>query len=337
MQENVVASLESRMGGSTGKWAGEQLLKALKAGRPITAAELRTCDVLRRDDWILLDTELIAEATLRLKVVADLMELGLTKPIANSMGKTVYEYQKITDMDPAITSLDGVTRSENDRVTYASSQIPIPITHKDFYLNLRSMTAAQQGVGEPLDTTHVRTAGRLVSEQIEDLTINGGKTFGGLPLYGLRTHPNRNTAGFGTNGAWSAAAKTGDDILKDVQTMLAAQEGDRFWGPFEIVVPTDAAIKLAGDFKTNSDKSIMSRLLELDQIERITVADKMPTLNVVMFQETPDVITLLDGEPLQTVQWDVHGGFQVNFKAFQIMVPLIRADAQGRSGVFHMV
>src|SRR5882672_9622621 len=106
MQDNVVAELTTRMGGSPGRWAGEQMLKALKAGRPITASELRTADVLRRDDWILLDTELVAEATLRLKVVADLMELGLTKPLANSMGKTVYEYQKITDMDPAITSLD---------------------------------------------------------------------------------------------------------------------------------------------------------------------------------------------------------------------------------------
>jgi hypothetical protein len=36
------------------------------------------------------------------------------------------------------------------------------------------------------------------------------------------------------------------------------------------------------------------------------------------------------------VQWDVHGGFQVNFKAFMIAVPLIRADAQNRSGVVHM-
>jgi hypothetical protein len=36
------------------------------------------------------------------------------------------------------------------------------------------------------------------------------------------------------------------------------------------------------------------------------------------------------------VQWDIHGGFQINFKAFTIQVPLIRADAQGRSGIVHM-
>jgi Uncharacterized protein conserved in bacteria len=337
MQEQVVVEAISAMMGGGGKWAGEQFLRALKEGKPLSPSSLRTLDVLRRDDWITIDTELITEAQLRLRVVADLQADGLVKPLPNAMGKTVYEYTKITDMDPAIVSLDGVTRSENDRVTFSQSQLPIPLTHKDFYLNLRALMARSgAGVGDALDTTHIRAAGRQVSEAIEDMVINGGKTFGGLPVYGLRTHPNRNTSGFGTNGAWSAAAKTGDDILKDVQTLISALEADRFFGPYEIVIPGDASVKLAGDFKTNSDKTIIERLLQLTQIRRITVADKMPTLNVVMFQLTPDVIQMLDGEPLQTVQWDVHGGFQINFKAFQIMVPLIRADAQGRSGVIHM-
>jgi uncharacterized linocin/CFP29 family protein len=338
MQEQAVGDRDLRvmMGGATGKWAGERLLKALKEGRPISPSELRTLDVLRRDDWILIDHELVAEARVRLRVVADLIELGLTKKVANAMGKTVYEYQKITDMDPAVVSLDGVTRSEGDHVTFVSAQLPIPITHKDFYLNLRAMVAASTGFGDPLDTTHVRAAGRQVAEAIEDMTINGGKTFGGLPVYGLRTHPNRVTASLGTNGAWSAAAKTGDNILTDLQTMIAGLEAVRFFGPYELVVPGDVNVKLAGDFKLNSDRSIRERILANFQIERITVADKMPTANVVLFQETPDVIQMLDGEPMQTVQWDTSGGFQVNFKAFQIMVPLIRSDAGSRCGVFHM-
>jgi len=44
----------------------------------------------------------------------------------------------------------------------------------------------------------------------------------------------------------------------------------------------------------------------------------------------------VEGEPLQNVQWDVHGGFQVNFKGFQIELPLIRADINGNTGLAHM-
>jgi hypothetical protein len=330
------SDMRTLMGGASGKWAGEQLIRALKEGRPISPSELRTLDVLRRDDWIFIDSELIAEARLRLKVVADLIAMGLTKPVPNAMGKTIYEFSKVTDMDPAIVSLDGVTRSENDRVTFSPAQLPIPITHKDFYLNIRSLTASRTGIGESLDTTHVRAAGRQVSEAIEDMTINGGKTFGGLPVYGLRTHPARNTSSYGTGGAWSAAAKTGEQILTDLQTLIAALEADRFFGPYVLVIPGDASVKLAGDFKANSDRTIWERLMSLQQLRAITVADKMPTANTVLFQATPDVIQMLDGEPLQTVQWDVSGGFQINFKAFQIMVPLIRSDAGGRSGVAHM-
>jgi hypothetical protein len=50
---------------------------------------------------------------------------------------------------------------------------------------------------------------------------------------------------------------------------------------------------------------------------------------------TIDNVAWIQGDPLQVVQWDEGGGFTINFKAWQIAVPLIRSDAQGRSGIFH--
>jgi hypothetical protein len=47
-----------------------------------------------------------------------------------------------------------------------------------------------------------------------------------------------------------------------------------------------------------------------------------------MKQDTVDVAAWVQGEPLQTVQWDEYGGFEINFKAFAIGVPLIRTDPQ---------
>jgi hypothetical protein len=57
---------------------------------------------------------------------------------------------------------------------------------------------------------------------------------------------------------------------------------------------------------------------------------------VVFVQMTEDNVVWVQGEPAQTVQWDEAGGFELNFKVWQIAVPLIRSDAQGRSGIYHL-
>lgn len=323
------------MSSATGMWAGLQFLAAFKAGKGISTSALRTLDTLQRDEWKYFDDELVAEAQLRLRGVADLYTAGLVKRIPNGLGKTVLEYETIGGMDPATVSLDGVTRGENDRIEFGFGNLPLPITHKDFYLNLRHLLASRER-GEPLDTTHVRAAGRVVAETAEEMLFLGSKTFAGLPLYGYLTHPNRNTMGFGTNGAWGLTAKTGDNIIEDVNTMITAAENDRMFGPFIIYVGSGMSLKMSSDFKVNSDRTIKERVLAMDQISDIRVADKMPASTVLMVQMTSDVVQWVEGEPLQTVQWDIHGGFQINFKAFQIGVPFIRADISGRSGIVHM-
>lgn len=320
-------------GGASGRWAGERLLRALKEGRPISPKELRTLDVLRKDEWIHLDNALIEEAKIRLKGIADLMGAGLTIPVANAMGKTIFQWETMTDMEPAITSLSGVDRSEDDRVEFDLNNLPLPITHKDFNLNLRTLSASRER-GEALDTTQARVAGRLVSERLEQMLFAGGPTFGSAPIYGYTTHPNRNLGVF-ASGVWSGGGVTGEQILADVLTWIGQLEADRMYGPYWLYVPSGFSTKLENDFKANSDKTIRQRLLEVDRLQMISTVDQMPANNVVLVQATVDVVAVVEGEPLQSVQWDVEGGFVIKYKAFQIAVPLIRADADGRSGVLH--
>lgn len=321
---------------SSGKYAAERLLRALKEGRKIDPSELRTLDTLRHEEWKNFDTAIVGEALIRLVGVADLIALGLTKPVPNSMGKTLHQYDKDTEMSDATLSLDGIVRSENDRTEYAASAIPLPISHKDFFVNLRTLAASREK-GEPLDVAQARKAGRKIAELQEDLLFNGStKVFGGYPIYGLATHPNINTSSFGTNGNWAAAAKTGENILADVLTNIQALENDRMFGPYWIWVDRLASTKLANDFKANSDKTILQRILEVPGVKGLSVADKAPANKVLTVQVTSDVVEILQGEPLQAVQWDAEGGFLVNFKGFMIQVPLVKADSQGRSGIVLM-
>jgi len=322
----------------SGRWAAERFVAATRAGMGIKALSpsvLRTAEVLTRDEWKVFDTELVAEGQIRLRGVADLVAAGLVKRIPNGLAKTVLEYQTISDMDPAIVSLDGVTRSFNDRIEFGSAGIPLPITHKDFYINLRTLLASRTS-GEALDTTYVRVAGRKIAETTENMLFNGGKTFGSLPIYGYTTHPNRNLMSFGSGGDWGQAAKTGAQIVTDVSGAVALLEGDRMYGPYMIYTGSDASLKLQEDYKAEGDATIRERILQLDNVQGIRVADQLADGEVVVVQMTPDVVQMVEGEPLQTVQWDVHGGFQINFKAMTIMVPLIRSDPEGRSGIVHI-
>jgi uncharacterized linocin/CFP29 family protein len=319
----------------SGKWAGEQLLKALKEGRPFSPAALRTLDLLRNEDWKAFDAAVVEGGKTRLRAVASLVGAGLTIKLANAMATTVLEYDLVGDMNPATVSMDGMARSENDTLEWESAGLPIPIIHKDFFINLRKLMASRK-TGEPLDTMQSSICGRKCSEELERMLFSGGKTFTGLPIYGLLTHPDRNTSGFGTNGAWSAAAKTGDNIMTDVFTMMTGLDTDKFYGPYWIWIPRNTHHKLESDYKAGSDKTIRQRLLEIDGIAKIETVDQLTADNIIMMQATRDVVAIVDGEQLQTVQWDVNGGFGINFKAFEIQVPLVRSDVDSNSGIFHM-
>ena len=321
--------------GSNGAWAGQRFMEGIKAGKGISPKQLRTNALLGNNEWKFFDTQVIEEASIRLRAVADLMAAGNVRRIPNGLGKTILEYQKVTDLDPAIVSMSGITRAENDRFDWSAAGLPLPITHKDFYIDLRTLVASQQS-GEPLDGTFARLAARKVAEETERMLFQGGKQFLGLSLYGYTTHPNRNTMSFGTNGSWSAAAKTGADILADVNSAISLLEGDRFYGPYVIYIGGTMSNKMGEDFKSASDRTIRARILEDTRISDIRVVDQIPANTVIVAQLTPDVVSMVEGEPLQTIQWDVHGGMLINFKVFQILVPLIRADAQGRSGIVHI-
>jgi hypothetical protein len=337
---NVVVSGAELFGGATGRWATNMLKKAAMEGRALTAAALRTLDTLRHEEWKAFDDALIEEAKIRLVGVADLMGAGLVIPVPNALGKTVFGYEKVTDMSEASVSLDGLSRTPNDRQEFSLGQQPLPITHKDFFINLRTLAGSRER-GEPLDTTQVRTAGRVVSEKAEEMLFQGGPQFGGLAIYGYMTQPQRIVSvTFDGTKDWGDSSKTGPSYLKDLLAAITALHANRMFGPYWVYVPGDAGVVIDNDYVptagTNSTGTIRARLEAVNAVKGIRVADQLPSGNVIVSQATVDVAAWVNGESLQTVQWDEYGGFQINFKAFQIGVPLLRVDAAGRSGVCHI-
>lgn len=335
-----VAAAKQLFSGASGRWATAALKAAALSGKALTCAALRTADTLRHDEWKFFDDVLVKAAAIRLVGVGDLLNAGLVRPVSNALGKTVFGYEKETDMDEASTSMDGISRTANDRVEFMPGFLPLPITHKDFFINLRLLAASREK-GESLDTTQAALAGRVVAEQLEKMLFQGGPTFSGMPIYGYMTHPNRVTSvNFDGGKDWGDNTKTGPSFLNDLLDGITALQANRMYGPYWVYVPANAGVNLENDYiptgGTNATGTIRQRLEAVKGVLAINVADQLPADNVIIVQATQDVTAWVQGESIQTVQWDEYGGFELNFKAFAIGAPLIRSDYAGRSGVCHL-
>ena len=76
--------------------------------------------------------------------------------------------------------------------------------------------------------------------------------------------------------------------------------------------------------------------VEISGIEAVRTADYMTANNVVLVQMSSDVVRVVEAMPLTTVEWGTEGGLIHNFKVMTIMVPQIRADQNGASGITHL-
>lgn len=286
---------------------------------------------LRKDEWIQLDQAIVREARSRLVGVNYIMGKGLVYNL-NGMAKTVLEHETMNDMTAAVMSMDGLSAQDRDATNFELAGLPLPITHKDFQLSSRVLNTSRNG-GSALDVTRGEQAARQVAEKIETTFFAGGSSFktGGYTLYGMLDHPSRNTGSLTAH--WNDSAATGETILADVLRMKQALLDDGFYGPYALFVPSNFETGIDEDFKANSDKSIRQRLLEVSGIQDIIVADKLTDDYVCLVQLTQDVVRIVNGLAINTLQWDSSGGLQLNFKVMAIQVPQFRATQAGAMGL----
>ncbi len=300
-------------------------------GKPVFKKTPVANATLMRDEWIEIDRTVMKIARERLTGVSDLFNAGLTYDINNAMGKTVLEYQDMSDPGSANISMDGATMGQGDRPKYQTKYLPVPIIHGDFTLDQRSLEASRNS-GDALDTTMIEAVTRRVSEKLEDLLFtNTSFTYGGGTIYSYVSDTNKNTATLSAN--WDAAGKTGAQILTDIQNMKQTLISAKHYGPFMVYIPTDYEIIMGNDYATGYPKSIRERLLELDNVQGIKVADRLADDTVVMVEMNSSTVRMINGFSPRVVQWSSQGGMVHHFKVMTIQVPQIRADQSGNSGL----
>lgn len=312
------------------KGAGDVAGKLLANNFDVQA--LRTNDTLMYDEWKEMDMTVIKAAQERLVAVQQMIGRGLVYNVPNGLGKTVLAYQDMSDIDGADVSMHAISKSMRDRPEYDINYMPLPVIHKDFSFSIREIEASRNG-SMPLDMTMAQLAARKVAEKAEEIFFQGlsAYTFGGGTLRGIEDYTNANTGSL--NAAWDASSTTGKMILNDLKSMKQDLIDEKMYGPYGVFIPTAYETKLDEDYEDQYAKTIRQRLEEMNNIDFIQVADKATATKVSMVQLTEDVIRIVMGLPITTVEWDSEGGLKKNFKVMAIMLPQPRATQEGDCGI----
>ena len=324
-KNKTTATVETTDSFFTNSGNSSQIANFMASG--FKANVMRTNAVLRHEEWLELDAALVNVALPRLRIVEDLRAAGLVHNLGG-LGTTMSGYEKASDISPASVSMDGLAQSENDTIDFSEVQIPVPITHKDYRINLRKL-AASRALGESIDTMTARAAARQVAEQLEDAVFNGVTSINvnGQTIYGLTNEPNVNTL-TGTDFATIA------NIYATFMNAVAGLEADNFFGPYDAYVATVQYGQMRQIYADGSRESAMERVLRgIPQIRSIRVSDSLTAGTAVMFEMRADVIDLAIAQDMVNIEWETKGGWVMWHKVFAVMVPRIKSDYDGRSGI----
>jgi uncharacterized linocin/CFP29 family protein len=308
-------------------WMNEKGTLSVQAMRPEIG--LHTNALLRHDEWLEIDQAVLKTVKTDLIGIGDLMSAGLTKRLGG-LGTLLSAYEQLGDMTPADVSMDADVPGEEDRSTFDTQFVPIPIIHKDFRLSMRHLLSSRNN-GEGLDTTQAESATRVVKEKMESMLFNGhAKQLGGYMIYGYTTAPHRITGSavgdFGTAG----------NGYKTMVKAIGALAAKGFNGPFTVYLASDQfneLLNLLGSVNDYNELTVITR--QLPMISAVKRSFDLTSGTMIMVQMTSDVVDLAVAEDITPVQWDEMGGMLTKFRVMTALAPRIKFDANLACGVLH--
>lgn len=290
--------------------------------------------LLRKNDWIAMDQTVEKVAKPRLQLVGDLRSQGLEITIPNGMAKSTFEYEAMTDISRATTSMSGVRRGQNDKVNFDLRGLPLPLIHKDFTIDMRTVLISRNG-GTPLDLAGLELATERVAEEVERYAIglNDDYTYAGYTIYGARTFPQRLTK---TLTLPTAAGWTPNTLVNEVIAMRDQLKAAYHYGPFNLYFSTDWDTYLDQDFSAaKGDKTLRQRISEITAVASIKSLDYMTGYQALMIEKKANTMRMVIGMEIQVIQWNSLDGMEYNFKVMCIMVPQFKYDTNNNTGILH--
>lgn len=297
---------------------------------------------------VAIDKAVVEVGLQRLTVAADVMAAGLTYNLTDPLSVAQLEWNSVNKVGAAQRTMTPSARGENKLPAVTPNRLPIYLTTDKFELDIRTLKTSQR-MGTPLDTALVKQCTRAVNEAIEDATINGATTLdgqdlkvGGYSAPGILNAPGVNTQSL-TAAAWTTVP-VGSTVFSETMSMIAKLQGKKKFGPYRLYVGTQVSNALDNDWATTNSQglTIRQRLLQIEGLQAIRVADLLPAGNgaspsignkVALVQMTSDVIDMVVGQMPTVIPWTSLDGFTIHNLVMAIMIPRVRSDYNGDSGI----
>jgi len=302
--------------------------------------EFRALAPLSERAQVVIDQAVLEVGLQRLTVAADIMAAGLTYNLTDPLSVTQLEWSSTNKIGAAQRTMTPSARGENKLPVVTPNRLPIYLTTDGFELDIRTLKQSQR-IGMPLDTTIVKQCTRSVNEAIEDATINGATTLDGQDLKvagysapGLLNAPNAETESW-TLADWTTAPN-GANVFADVMAGVTKLQANKKFGPYHLYVGTAIANGMEFDYNATNNAqglTIRQRLMQIEPLKKIAVADMMPANKAVLVQMTADVVDMVVGQPPTVIPWTSLDGFTIHNLVMAIMIPRVRSDYNGDSGV----
>ena len=284
---------------------------------------------LPKDVWGLWDREAVEVQRTTLRVFNDLStSVSMPMPI----GKLVHHFQTVSDSGQVNVSLDGRSKGRTDQPVFAYHGTPLPIIDSPFSYGWRQVAAASTE-GFQLDAAGRSNSMRKIAEKAESLMLNGDTDIvvGADPLYGLRTHPRRNTR----TTAQALNGATGAQWLATITATLKLLHGDKFKSPATIYLNFDDWFYATStEFTAGYPKTIAQRVLELGGLREVIDADSINAGEVIAVVKDRSVLQVLNGMPMTTrAQFRANPEDDYNFVTMAAVALEIKFDANQNCGV----
>ena len=301
---------------------------------------LRTNAVLTKEAWVSMDTAIVETAKERMLIVGDLISRGLTYELAEAMGVTKLEWQRVGEVIAPQASMAAESLGQRDRLGYDLRDIAIPIIHQEFTLDIRTLRSSQRA-GQPLDTALARAASRSVSDFVEGSFFDGMTVSGQAnKIPGLFTSTANGGVGAVVSSLrnWASNATTGEQIVEDILDLIEAQIEMKHYGPYVLYTGYNSYTNMLNDYKASSDKTILQRVLEIPQVSAVMPTGRISNTasagsRYALVELTNDTVDIINGIQPTMVEWDSQGGLVTNYKVIAIMLPRFREDMNGNTGI----
>jgi hypothetical protein len=184
-----------------------------------------------------------------------------------------------------------------------------------------------------LDALQATLSTNKVAEKIEQelLTGTSALTYGGGTIYGYTNHPNRATGSL--TAAWSSDSAR--DPVNDVNAMKQELIDKKMYGPYGLYSPTAYETALDEDYTTNYPITLRERIMKLDGLEFLHIADHLTAGSVLLVQLDVETVRIVVGQQPTPIEWSSGDKMTMNFAVLAILVPQIRADSDGNCGIAH--